>query len=63
LDDDGGHNNDEEKFVVEEVLEDVILVSFEFSCVDLIENLEQDENIEEDRIVLSCLVVPISDSN
>jgi len=63
LDDDCTNNNHQEQFVVEEVLENVVLVSFEFSCVDLIENLKQHKNVEEDRVVLSCFIIPVSDSN
>ena len=35
----------------------------QFSCVDLIEDLQQDEGIEEDAIVLTRLIVPLGHSN
>lgn len=63
LDDDCHDHNDQEKFVVEEVFENVVLISFEFSGVDLVEDLKQHEDIEEDGVVFTSLVVPVFDSD
>jgi hypothetical protein len=60
LDDNGGHHDHEEELVVEEVLEDVVLVVLELTSVDLVEDLQQDEDVEEDRVVLAGLVVPLT---
>lgn len=63
LDDDGGHDDDQEELVVEEVLEDVVLVVLQLSGVDLVEDLQQDENVEEQGVVLSSLLVPFADTD
>lgn len=39
LNDDGSHHNDQEKFVVEEILEDIVFVRLEFTSIDFIEDL------------------------
>ena len=59
----GGNDNNKEKFVVEEMLEDVEFIILEFSCIDFVEDLEKYEDVEEDRVVLSGFVVPFLDSN
>lgn len=43
----GKDQNDQEKRVVEEVLEYVQLSGFEFTSVNFVEDLQQDENVEE----------------
>lgn len=63
LDDDGGNNNHQEELVVEEVLEDVVFVVLELTGVDLVEDLEQHENVEENGVVLSSLIVPVTHTN
>ena len=55
------YNNKE--LVVAEMLEDVDLPVLDLSGVDLVENLKQDEDVEENTVVLSCLIVPISNLN
>lgn len=60
LDDDGGNDDYEEELVVEEVLEDIVFVALELTSIDLVEDLQQDEDVEEDRIVLACLVIPFA---
>lgn len=47
LDSDGHDFNDDEERVVEEIVEDVKLLIFDLSCVDLIENLHEDKCIED----------------
>lgn len=61
LDDDGADQDDDEEWVVEEVLEDVNLRWLQFSGIDFVENLEHHENVEEDGIVLSGFLVPVAD--
>jgi len=63
LDDNGGDNNDQEEFVIEEMLEDIVFVIFEFSGVDFIEDLKKYENVEEDGIVFTCFIIPVFNSN
>lgn len=63
LDDDGADENDQEQFVVEEVFEDVVLVRFQLSGVDFVEDLEEHENVEEDGFVFAGLIVPFADSD
>lgn len=63
LDDDGGNDDDQEELVVEEVLKDVVLVVLQLSGVDLVEDLKQHEHVEEDGVMLSCLLVPLADSD
>ena len=60
LNDEGQHQNDQEQWVVEEVLEHVQFSRFQLSCIDLVENLKQDEHMEEHGVVSSCLFVPMS---
>ena len=62
LDNEGDDENDKEERVVEEILEDIDLCFLEFSGVDLVEDLHQDETVEEDAIVLSVFIVPVSRS-
>lgn len=63
MDDDGAHNDNQEKLVVEEILEDIVLISFELPRIDFVEDLEKHENVEKDGVVLSSLVIPITDSD
>ena len=63
MDDDGADEDDQEEFVVEEVFEDVVFMSLEFSSVDFVEDLEQDEDVEEDRVMLSGLIVPVTNAD
>lgn len=63
LDDNGGNDDNDEKLVVEEVLKNVVLVVLQLSGVDLVEDLKQNEHVEEDGVVLSCLFVPIANSD
>lgn len=63
LDDDGSHQNDEEEFVVEEVLEDVVLIVLQLTSIDLVEHLQQHEDVEEDWVMLTGLIVPVAHSN
>ena len=63
LDDDGGHHDDQEQLVVEEVLENVHLIVLQLTCVDLVEHLQQHEHVEEDRVMLAGLVVPVAYSD
>ena len=60
LDDDGADEDDQEKFVVEEVFKYVVFLSLQLSGIDLVEDLQQHEHVEEDRIVFSGLIVPVS---
>jgi hypothetical protein len=63
LNDNGGNDNNKEEFIIEEVLEDVVFFILEFSCINFVEDLEKNENVEEDRVMLSGFIVPIFDSN
>ena len=63
LDDDGGHQDDQEQLVVEEVLEHVDLVWLQLTSVDLVEHLEEHEDVEEDGVVLAGLIVPLAHSD
>jgi len=51
LDTNCGEDNREEEEVVEEAGEDVELFLAEFSCVDLVEDLDEDEGMEDQGIV------------
>ena len=62
LDNEGEDENNKEERVVEEVLEDIDLCFLEFSGVDLVEDLHQDETVEEDGVVLSAFIGPVSRS-
>ena len=46
----GEYEDENEHGVVEEVLEDVELALAQLPCVDLIENLAEDEHLENDRV-------------
>lgn len=63
LDDDGGHQDDQEQLVVEEVLEHVDLVGLQLTSVDLVEHLEEHEDVEEDGVVFAGLIVPLAHSD
>jgi hypothetical protein len=47
LNDDCAYQYDKEQFVVEKVLEYVVFISFQFTSIDFIEDLQQDEHVEE----------------
>ena len=47
--------DDEEQLVVAEVFEDVPFVWLELPCVDLVEYLQEDEGVEDDRVVKKLL--------
>ena len=57
------YDNDQEEFVIEEIFENVVFISFQLTSVDFVEYLKENENVEEDGVVFSCLVVPIADSD
>jgi hypothetical protein len=59
LDDNCAYHNHEEQFVIEEALENVILISLQFTGVYFVEYLQQDEYIEENRVVLASFVIPV----
>jgi hypothetical protein len=63
LDDDGADKDGQEQLVVEEVLEDVVFVSLQFAGVDFIEDLQQHEYVEEDRVMLAGLIIPVTDTD
>jgi hypothetical protein len=63
LNDDGGNNDNKEELVVEKVLEDIVFLVFEFSCIDFVEDLKEHEDIEENRVVFSGFIIPVLDSN
>lgn len=43
------------------MLENVDLISLEFSCVDFVENLEENEDVEENAVMFTSLSVPVID--
>ena len=49
--------------VIEEVGEDVELARLELPGVDFVEDLQQDEHVEKDRVVLSGLIIPVLVAN
>jgi hypothetical protein len=59
LDDNCAYHNHKEQFVVEEILENVVLISLQFTGVDFVEYLQQDEYVEEDRVVFASFVIPV----
>jgi hypothetical protein len=63
LDDNCCYNYHNEEGVVEEVLKCVELFIFKFTSVDFVEDLQEDKYIEEDGVVLACLVVPVCHPN
>ena len=63
LDENGHDEDDDEEGVVAEVREDIEFGFFEFSGVDFVEDLHQDECVEEDAVVFSGLVGPFFGSN
>lgn len=60
MNDDGSDQDDQEKWVVEEVFEDVGFFWLQFSGVDFVEDLEQDENVEEDAVMFTGFLIPVS---
>lgn len=60
LDHNGDDQDENEERVVKEVLEDVDLGLFQLSGIDFVEDLHQDESVEEDTVMSSILVVPVS---
>lgn len=60
LNDDGSNQNNQEKWVVEEVFKDVGFLWLKFSGVDFIEDLKQDENVEEDAVMFTSFLIPVS---
>lgn len=57
-----GHSedeDDEEEGIVEEIPEDVDFGGLQFSCVDLVEDLKQNESVEEDAVMLSAIYCPL----
>lgn len=63
LDDDGGNKDHQEQWVVEEVFKNVHFWCLQLSGVDLVENLQQDENVEENWVVLTSLIIPVFNVN
>lgn len=57
LDSNGEDNDEDEKIIVEESREDVVLVGSKFTRIDLVEDLHEDKGIEDDGEVNSLLVV------
>ena len=43
------------------MLENVVFISLEFSCVDFVEHLEENEDIEENTVMFTSLSVPFID--
>lgn len=60
LDDNGGHNDHQEQFVIKEVLENIVFVVLQLTGIDLVKHLKQHKDIEEDGVVLSSLIVPVT---
>jgi hypothetical protein len=63
LHDECEHQDYDEEWVVEEVLKNVYLFMLEFTGVNLVENLQKHEYIEEYRVMLSGLLIPVLHSN
>jgi hypothetical protein len=63
LDNNGGDNDNKKELVVEKVLEDIVFLVFEFSCIDFVEDLKEHEDIEENRVMFSGFIIPVFDSN
>lgn len=55
LHDAGAQDDAQEEQVVEEAMEDVVLLRSELPRVDLVEDLEEDEGVEDERVVLGLL--------
>ena len=55
--------DDQEERVVEEVFKDVDLAFFEFSGIDFVEDLHQDETVEENTVVFSVFSIPVGNIN
>ncbi len=63
MDNNGGDNDNKEELVVEKVLEDIVFIVFELSCIDFVKNLEKHKDIEENRVMFSSFIIPVFDSN
>lgn len=63
LNDNSGNYNDQEEFVVEEMLKNVVFIILKFSGVDFIEDLKEYENIEEYGVVFTCFIIPVFNSD
>lgn len=63
MNDDSADNDNQEKLVIEEVFKDVVLITFQFSSIDLVENLKKDEDVEENRVMFTSFIVPVSNSD
>lgn len=63
LDDDGGNHDHEEELIIEEILEDIVFMVLELTSVDLVEDLQQDEDVEEDGVMLTGLIVPVTNTD
>lgn len=63
LDGDSKDQNYEEERVVEEIFKYINFRRLEFTCINFIKNLHQNESMEEDTVMLSCLVVPFFNAN
>jgi len=61
LDDKGENEDQEEHRVVEEICKYIDLGFFELSGIDLIEDLHQDEAVEENAVMFSTFIVPVTD--
>ena len=60
MDDNGADNDDQEHLVVEKLLENVVFVRLQLTSVDFVEDLQQDKDVEENRVVLACFVIPVA---
>jgi len=63
LNNDSGDKNEKEQWVVKEVGEDIDFGRFEFSSIDLIKDLHQNEGVEENAIMFTRLNCPLFSSN
>lgn len=63
LNNDGGDEDDKEQGVVKEVGEDIDFSWFEFSSVDLIEDLHKNEGVEENAVMFTRLDCPLFHSD
>jgi hypothetical protein len=63
LDNDCCNDNDQEKRIVKEMFKNVDFFWLQLSGIDFIENLEQNENVEENAVMFTSLIVPVLDLN
>ena len=53
------YDDNDEQIVIRDMAEYVYFIFAELSCVEEVENLQENESIEENTQMNSCLIVPV----